>query len=114
MSSIKCNQCGLPNFSSSEHCKRCKASLFASPAPAETTARAAESKDYLAVYDESEPRRFSLSPLRILLLVILVASPVAVYFYQSNAAHEEQVKKDKEFDQKRRQEDQRARPVGFH
>lgn len=91
MSSTKCSQCGLTNFRSAEHCKRCKASLSAPSAPEESHSSPADAlalsadnferlnASYETTPDDTAPRR-SISPLRILLAVLLIVGPVWYHF----------------------------------
>jgi len=103
MTSTRCPQCGLTNFSSSESCKRCRASLapaaesaptFVSPPPPE-----------YQVDDDDQPSRWRVSPLRILIVVLLLVFAVWYQISRDDAAREAQSKKDKEFAEKRAQED---------
>lgn len=114
MSSTKCSQCGLVNFLSAEHCKRCKASLSAPEAPEESAASpdeavaqsasdsTSESIPYVHYDSEPEPRR-SISPLRILLVILLIVGAAWYLINKDQTERAAQVKKDKQFDQQLRQ-----------
>jgi hypothetical protein len=113
MSSTKCSKCGLTNFVSAEHCKRCKASLVGastpnesgfSPAPAPIQAPSAKSE---CVFEDAEPRR-PISPLRILVLVLLVVGVTWFLIQKEETERAAEVKAAREFDQKRRSEDEKA------
>ena len=76
MSSRKCPTCGLVSFAGAESCKRCKAGNSASPRPttSETSSRETETSNAKS--------RSSISPLRILLFVLLLALP-GMYYYRA-------------------------------
>ena len=88
MSFTKCSQCGLINFLSAENCKRCGMTLLGSPAPhgtnhssiaVPTPSRNASKREAVASNPYNTEPRASISPLRILVLVLLV---VGVGWYQ--------------------------------
>ena len=104
MSSIKCSECGLTNFETAEHCKRCKASLSTPPAaPKESNSEPVEAfvepapavRRELAPFDIPEPRA-SISPLRILVLVLMVVGLTWYYFRSENIQRAADDKRTKE------------------
>ena len=103
MTSVKCSQCGLINLSTSEFCKRCKASLALEPES--TSSFVSPPAPEYPVIDDEQPSRWRLSPLRILILVLVVVFAVWYQFSRSDAARDAQAQKDKEFYQKRAEED---------
>jgi hypothetical protein len=141
MSSITCSQCGLVNFISAEHCKRCKATLSAPPAskplpafsngatqdarirPADKprptlskglTQYAGNSEKELLINEPAfvtEPaRRMRLSPLRILLVILLVLGGCWYQMQKWDAERAATLKADKEVDDNLREIDQRTQP----
>jgi len=104
MKSTKCNQCGLTNFSTNEYCKRCKASLAPAPESAAPFVPPPPPA-YQVVVDDDQPSKWRVSPLRILILVLLVVFAVWYQISRDDAAREAQSKKDKEFYEKQAQED---------
>jgi hypothetical protein len=55
--------------------------------------------------DDDQPSKWRLSPLRILIVVLVVVFAVWYQFNRSDAARDAQAQKDKEFYQKRAEED---------
>ena len=114
MSSAKCGQCGLVNFLSAQHCKRCQASLdtpttieqsSSNPVAAPFPSLADPPKAIVPLYDK--PRR-ALSPLRILIVVLLIIGAAWYKIDRDETARLAQAKADKEFNQQRRIEDDNA------
>jgi hypothetical protein len=122
MSSIPCSQCGLVNFLTAERCKRCKATLSAPPtltAPPTDKPRPTLSKSLSqyagsserqlphvseGVRDTTEPRpRMRLSPLRILVVILLLLGASWYQMQKWDAERAVQLQADKEFDEKQRQ-----------
>ena len=80
MSSRKCSKCGLVSFATADNCKRCSTSLKDAQAKAVSNIPSKE-----IVFDDDEPRR-GISPLKILLLILLIALPCWYYFSSSQKA----------------------------
>ena len=112
MSYVKCSQCGLTNFLTAEHCKRCKASLSTPSAPEESNSTPAEafvppaaaSKAEHIPYDtspwdtdpyETKPRG-SISPLRILAVILLLVGLTWYFFHSEDIQRAASDKKTKE------------------
>ena len=122
MSSTKCSQCGLTNFRSAEHCKRCKASLSSPSAPEESHSSPADAPalsadnferlnaSYETTPDDTPPRR-SISPLRILLTVLLIVGPVWYHFDKQETERAARAKAIQEQQQKYMYERERARDL---
>jgi len=114
MAATKCNECGLVNFQSAENCKRCNASLTAPAPPAALNASPAEiplrsigdPREEIVPYETK--RRIVLSPLRILVIVLLIIGAVWYQINRDDSARAAQAKADKEFNDKRRIEDEKA------
>ena len=96
MTSHKCPKCGLVSFTTAANCKRCQASLKVSggAAKAATTVEAYE-------VDDDEPRR-GFSPLRVLLLILLIAIPGWLYYRAQEQAVADQI------EQRKKQEEENA------
>ena len=103
MAATKCNQCGLTNFSTNEYCKRCKASL--APAAASVSTFVPPPPPEYQVEDDDQPSRWRVSPLRILILILLVVGAVWYQISRDDAAQEAQNQNDKKFYEKRMAED---------
>lgn len=84
MTSHKCSKCGLVSFTTAANCKRCQASLAGS---SEATKSTVSFEAY--EIDDAKPRS-SFSPLRVLLLILLVAGPLWYYCKSSETAVAEQ------------------------
>ena len=76
MSARKCPKCGLVSFATRESCKGCKSRVFSHERPESATSLA------VSTFDDAEPRR-GFSPLRVLLLILLIAVPLWYYTQSS-------------------------------
>jgi len=109
MSSTKCSQCGLINFLSADNCKRCGMTLLGLPAPHGTNysptevptpsgndskSEAVSSRPY-----DTKPRA-SISPLRILVLILLVVGVAWYQFDKEETRRAAEAKKDQELYQR--------------
>ena len=97
MTSHKCPKCGLVSFTTAANCKGCQASLKVSG----EAAKAATSFEAYEI-DDDEPRR-GFSPLRVLLLILLIAIPGWLYYQSQQQAVVDQI------DQRKKQEREEAR-----
>ena len=86
MTSHKCPKCGLVSFATTGSCKRCQASLNVS---AEAAASFAARE-----IDDAEPQR-RFSPLRVLLLILLIAIPGWLYYRAQEQALADQIEQRK-------------------
>jgi hypothetical protein len=113
MSSTKCIHCGLINFLAVEHCKRCKANLNAPFAPEQSISGPA---GLTRSKGGSTPRRTdgwrSVSPLRILLLILVILGAGWYLVRVQDDRRAAEVKADKEMDQKLRVLDQKLNGYG--
>jgi hypothetical protein len=93
MNSRKCPKCGLVSFTTAASCKGCQSSLKVSGevAKAATTVEAYE-------VDHDEPRR-GFSPLRVLLLILLIAIPGWLYYRAQEQAVADQIEQRKKDEQ---------------
>jgi hypothetical protein len=111
---MKCKQCGLVNFVSDEYCKRCQASLSSAAveeaSSGEPVELAALSEPVRELAPFADKPRLILSPLRILMIVLVIIGAVWYQVNRDETARAAQLKNDKEFDDKRRIEDERAHP----
>lgn len=98
MHSRKCPGCGLVSFATTDDCKRCKTSLKV----ADERVESKTSPTAYGIYDD-EPRR-SFSPLRILLLILLVGLPLWYYCQSSQTGAVEDRAADEKKQQQLRQE----------
>ena len=106
MDSIKCSQCGLTSFRTADHCRGCNARLTAPPPPVESQSdppKALPQSMGISVneYVSDDPKRpSSFSPLRVLLLILMVAGP-GWYFidkYQTEVADKQKAEQVKQRD----------------
>jgi hypothetical protein len=102
MTSHKCPNCGLVSFVTAANCKRCQASLKVSG----EEAQAATSFEAYEI-DDAKPGS-SFSPLRVLLLILLLAIPGWLYYRSQEQAivvQQEQQKKLEQEEWQRRNEE---------
>jgi hypothetical protein len=97
MPSRKCPTCGFVNFARAETCKRCEAGLDVSEERTEAKTSFEEYETYEA------PSRRPFSPLRVLLLILLVGG--AIWFYCQSS--EKDVAGERASDEKKQQQLQR-------
>lgn len=97
MTSHKCPKCGLVSFTTAANCKGCQSSLKGSSAGAKP------SPSFEAYeIDEAKPRS-SFSPLRILLLILLLGIPGWLYYQSQENAIVEQKEQQKKLEQEEAQ-----------
>ena len=93
MTSHKCPKCGLVSFTTAANCKGCQASLKVSGGAAKP-ANTAEAY----VVEDDEPRR-GFSPLKVLLLILLIAIPGWLYYRSQEQAVADQIEQRKKDEQ---------------
>ena len=97
MTSQKCPNCAMVNFASSESCRRCKAALKAAPASPQPTPVASPPAPKPDVYETTDAKsRWSFSPLKVLLIILLIAVPCWFYYRSQEEARvdeQQQLKK---------------------
>lgn len=101
MISHKCPKCGLVSFNTAANCKGCQASLKVSDAGAKSAA----SFDAYEI-DDDKPRS-SFSPLKVLLLILLLAIPGWLYYQSQENAIVEEKEQQKKLDQEQSLRDKR-------
>jgi len=98
MKGIRCNECGLLNWSTAESCKRCHAGLASSPSEVEASPRPHDETIATAVANESQTFSFGTPPppvhsrrkvilvlAALFLLLVSVSVPVSIWALKSSA-----------------------------
>lgn len=93
MTSQKCPNCGMVNFASAQNCQRCRTGLNGSPASSQLEAKP-------DIYETADAKsRWSFSPLKALLLILLVVIPCWLYYRSQESARADEQQRLKKWEE---------------